>query len=431
VRRGEYDIARRGYTGEYADPHSLVSLFTTGNGMNTTNWGSAEFDRLVAASDREPDRAKRFALLAQAERLLLDEAPMFPIFHYVGHNWLKPFVKGVHPNPRDMHPLQGVTLEGAGAPKDGVLIFNAAEEPHALDPALSDDIGGLKILMHLFEGLANYDPMDASPVPAAAESWELSADGTTYTFRLRPATWSNGDPLTASDFVYAWRRVVDPKTPSSYKDRMYLVKNAKEIVEGKVPPESLGVRAPDDRTFVVELNQPAPYFPQLICLNIFFPVHRATVEAYGDKWTRPEHMVGNGPYRMTTWKINDRKEFEKNPRYRAAAKVKLERFTFLTPGPDTATGLRMYQAGQVHWIFQAPTELMDELSKSPDHIHGKTNQCYFYVFNVKVKPLDDVRVRRALSLVVDRKMICEKVLRGGETPADRLTPMLYPDYVVK
>jgi oligopeptide transport system substrate-binding protein len=492
TRRGEYDIARRGYVGEYLDPHALLSLFAGTNVSNTTGWKSAEFDRLLEQSDRESDPAKRRATLAKAERLLIDEAPLIPLHHYVAHNWIKPFVKGVHHNARDMHPLQGVTLEGDGAPADGVLIFNAGEEPHSLDPALSDDIGGLKVLMHLFEGLAAYDPRDAAPVPAAAERWEVSADGLTWTFALRPAKWSNGDAVTARDFEHAWKRVIDPALGSAYAFRVYdLLKNGKAYYLGasadlalrepaKLTPEvaaglaakvqkrhaaplakaleaakddgvraalrraieeapkredvaidAVGVRAAGDATLVVELDHPTPYLPHLLCLNLFYPVHRATVEKHGDRWIRPENLVSNGPYCLTEARPNDRKVFERSATYRDAAGVRLAKFVFLYPGPDAHLGLRMYRAGQVHWLFNAPTEFMDELVKMPDHVAGPYNATYFYVFNTAKKPLDDPRVRRALSLVIDRKAITEKILRGGETPAERLTPPLYPGYEVK
>jgi len=421
VDRADFEIARRAWIGEYLDPHAFLDLFTRESGQNPTGWGSEDYERLIAASDGERDRDRRRETLSKAEDLLLREAPIFPIYHYVAHNWVKPFVKGVFPNSRDMHPLQAVHLEGDGAPKDGVLRFNAGEEPNSLDPALSHDIAGLKVLMHLFEGLANYDPRDASPVPAAASGWEVSEDGKTWTFHLREARWSNGDPLKADDFVYAWRRVLDPDTASKYAQRLYLIRGAREVAARKAPPDTLGVRAADDRTLVVELTHAAPYFAQLICLNLFFPVHRATVEKHGKDWTKPDRLVGNGPYRMTSWKVGDRKVFEKNPLYRAAAEVALERFEFISV-PDANAALRMYDAGQVHWLFQAPTEQMDTLMKRPDYLSGPANSVYFYAFNTKKKPLDDVRVRRALSLAVDREKIVKYILRGGETAADRLVP---------
>lgn len=425
-----YQIARGGYTGEYRDPHAFLKLFMSDSAHNSTKWSSAEYDRLVLKADEEPDPAKRFAMLAQAERILLDEGATFPVFHYVGHNWLKPFVKGVQPNYRDMHPMQHVWLEGDGAPKDGVLVYWAGEEPSSLDPGLSTDMRGLKTAMNLFEGLVNYDPRDASPAPGVAHRWEASEDGLTWTFRLRPSSWSNGDPVTAADFVYAWRRVVTPETAAGYRDLMYFVKNARAIAAGQAKPESLGVEAPDERTLVVTLERPAPYFPQIVCLNPYFPVHRATVEKHGREWTKPENIVGNGPFLLAEARPQDRHVFVRNPKWREAAAVKLEKFVWLT-GSNIATGFNLYETGACHWTFQAPLDRMDQLRGRADHLEGPYNTSYFYVLNTSVKPLDDARVRKALRLAIDRGRICSQILRGGETPADRLTPMLVPGYEVR
>jgi ABC-type oligopeptide transport system substrate-binding subunit len=421
VDAGDFDIARRAWIGEYSDPHAFLALFHGHSGANATGWRSEPFERLLDDSDAETDPARRLAILAEAEGLLLAEAPLAPIYHYVNHNYMKPFIRGVFPNVRDMHPLQEVTLEGEGSPKDGVLIFNAAEEPNSLDPAVSHDVAGAKILMHLFEGLVGYDPRDASPVPAAAERWEFSPDRKTWTFHLRPALWSNGDPVTAHDFVYAWRRVVDPKTLSRYADRMFVVKGARAIHRGAAPPESLGARAGGDRTLVVELEHPAPYFIELACLNIFYPVHRAAVEKHGTEWTSPANLVHNGPYRLASWVINDKKVFEKNPRYRAAAEVKLAKFVFLGVRDDAAAW-RLYHSGACHWLFRAPPDMAGSVADRPDHLTGPYNAVYFYVFNVKKKPLDDPRVRRALSLAIDRGKITGRIVKSGEMPAFRFVP---------
>jgi len=422
VERGDFQIARRAWIGEYLDPHAFLDLFTRESGQNPTGWSSDEYERLIRASDVEKDPAARLSRLDEAEQLLLREAPMTPIYHYVAHNFVKPFVKGVHPNSRDMHPIQHVWLEGEGAPKDGVLVFNAGEEPGTLDPALSHDIAGLKVLMHLFEGLYAYDPRDATPVPAAAERAEVSEDGKTWTFHLRAGTWSNGDPVTADDFVYAWRRVVHPDTASTYSHRLFLIRGAREIVAKKAPVESLGVRAADPRTLVVELTHAAPYFPQLLCLNLFYPVHRATVEKHGRGWTtKPETLVGNGPYRMTSWKVNDRKVFEKSPSWRGASAIRIPKFVFVQIA-NAATAVSAFKAGQIHWLFQAPPEEIDSFRGKPEYLNNPANAVYFYVFNTKVKPLDDARVRRALGLSIDREKICTHILRGGEAPALRLVP---------
>jgi ABC-type oligopeptide transport system substrate-binding subunit len=422
VRQGDFDIARGAWVGEYADPHAFLDLFRRESPTNATGWSSEAYERLMDASTATTDPSARRKALDDAESVLLDEAPIAPVYHYVAHNYRKPFVKGVHHNARDMHPLQHVWLEGEGAPADRTLIFNAGEEPASIDPAHSRDMAGLKILMHLFEGLAGYDPKDASPVPAAAERWEVSPDGRTYTFHLRPGKWSNGDPVTARDFVYAWRRVADPKTASSYVNRIFVVRNARRIARSEAPPETLGVRAADDRTLEVELEYVAPYFPQLVCLSLFYPVHAATVEKHGERWTRPENLVHNGPYRLVEWKANDRKLFEKNPAWRAAAEVKLERFVFLSV-PDDATALRMYQAGQCHWLFRAPLEFLDKFQGGPDYMVGPYNAVYYYAFNTRRKPFSDPRVRKALAMAIDRDVLVRGILRGGgETPAATLVP---------
>jgi ABC-type oligopeptide transport system substrate-binding subunit len=430
LNRGDYDIGRRGYYGEYLDPHALLSLFTANSHFNTTGWTSAEFDGLLSASDEERDPARRYELLGKAERLLFDAAPIFTSHHYQAHNLIKPFVKGVYLNHRDLHPLQGITVEGPGRPDDGVLILHGGAEPSSLDPGIAQDLAGLKLIMHLFEGLVIYHPVDARPIPGVAERWEISPDGRTYTFHLRPAQWSNGDPVKAGDFVYSWRRAVDPKTASPYSYRMYEVSGAREIASGSAAPSTLGVRALDDRTLEVRLVHRAPYFLEMLCLHIFMPVHPATVEKHGKDWTRVEHLVGNGPYRLVEWKLKDRKVFVKNPAWRDAGSVKLDKFIVLA-SEDIEAAFRMYEGGQCHWLYTVPLAFVEEVAKRPDSHRNPINGTLFYTFNLKRKPLDDVRVRRALSLAVDREQVTRYILRGGEIPAERLTPPLYPGYGVK
>jgi ABC-type oligopeptide transport system substrate-binding subunit len=419
VRRGEYDIARQGYLGEYNDPYAFLEIFSADSRSNPTGWESPRYEELLARAEDQVEPRKRLELLREAEDLLLLDAPLFPIFHYVAHNMIKPFVKGVYPNTRDLHPLQGVTLEGPGAPPDGVLIFNGGAEPRSLDPALSQDVAGYKILMHLLEGLVSPDPRDAKPIPALAERWEVSEDGRTYTFHLGKAAWTNGDPVTAGDFVYAWRRVVDPKTASTYSHRMYMIEHAREIVLGKAPPPTLGVRALDDRTLEVRLVRRTPWFLELLCINLFFPVHPGTVEKFGPKFMEPQNAVTNGPYRMVEWTLKKRKVFEKNPGYRAAGEVKLAKFIFLAV-ESAETGFNLYEGGQCHWLWRVPLAYVD--IKRPDHWVNPYNAVYFYSLNTKKKPLDDRRVRQALSMAVDREKIVKYILRGGETASDRLVP---------
>lgn len=420
VQRGDFDVARQAWNGEYLDPLAFLELFTADSHNNPTGWSSPEFDRLVAKSHEAADPAARKELLDRAESLLLEQAPVAPVFHYVAHNLIKPFVKGVHLTTRDIHPLQGVTLEGPGAPADGVLIFNGGAEPQSLDPALSTDIAGYKILMHLYEGLVMPDAVEARPAPALAESWTTSADGLVWTFKLRDAKWSNGDAVVASDFVWSWRRVVTPATASRYAQRMYVVKGAREIARDGADPSTLGVRAVDDRTLEVTLLRPTPYFLQLLCMNLYFPVHRPTVERLGPSWwTRIDQAVVNGPYRMSDWTLKEKKTFVKNPAYRAAKDVKLAKFVFLAV-EKAETAFTLYETGACHWLFRVPLGFVD--IPRPDHQVNPYNVVYYYAFNTRKKPLDDPRVRRALGLVIEREKIVKHILRGGETAAERLVP---------
>ncbi|RKW05225.1 MAG: peptide ABC transporter substrate-binding protein, partial [Cardiobacterium sp.] len=185
----------------------------------------------------------------------------------------------------------------------------------------------MHILRDMFVGLIDEDA-GAHLIPGVAEKWDVSEDGKTYTFHLRDNTWSDGTPVTAGDFVYAWRRGVDPAVGSKYSFFLYPVKNAKEIVEGKQPLDALGVSAPDDKTLVVELNNPTPYFTGLLINAVTYPVPRHIVEKYGKEWTRAEHIAGNGAYKMREWKPQSRIVLEKSPDYYGAQDVQLDKVIY-------------------------------------------------------------------------------------------------------
>ena len=199
-------------------------------------------------------------------------------------------------------------------PRADLIICNGAE-PQSLDPAIiSGQLEG-RLTTALLEGLVRRDAR-ARPVPGCAEKWTVSPDGRTYTFTLRPnLRWSNGDPLTAEDYRYSWLRALDPATGSPYSEILYFIVGAEDYHSGKVPASSVGIQVVDDRTLCVTLLNPTPFFPALTSFTTYLPVHRPTVEKYGDRWTRPEKWVGNGPYRLLDWKINDRVSLEKNPLY--------------------------------------------------------------------------------------------------------------------
>ncbi|MCS4534313.1 ABC transporter substrate-binding protein [Neisseria montereyensis] len=312
---------------------------------------------------------------------------------------------------------------GTQQPSASIVTRNNVTEPQSLDPHQITGVPEINIVRDLLEGLVETDETGAI-IPAVAESWE-SADNKTWTFKLRPdARWSNGDPVTAEDFVYSWRRLVDPKTASQYASYLQAAKiaNIDDILDGKKPADSLGVKAVDPHTLQITLTAAVPYFPQMLYHAATKPVHRATVEKYGVKWTQPENFVGNGAYVMDKWVVNERIELVKNPQYRDADQVKIERVVFLPIGSQTDDVAR-YEAGEVDITDALPPEMYAGLQeKYPQQLKRSPYLCtYYFEINNQKPPFDDVRVRKALSLALDRDIIATKVLGRGEEAAYNLT----------
>jgi len=308
--------------------------------------------------------------------------------------------------------------------------INNAGEPEWLDPNKCADGNGGEIIWNTFAGLVQAHPATLEPLPEIATRWDVSPDGRTYTFHLRPSEWSDGRPLTAHDFVYSFRRLVDPRTASKYATNGSIFKGGEAIGRGQAEPESLGVRAVDDLTLEVELEDPLPYFLSFLTFYSFMPIPRHLLddlEARGidpELWTRPEHVVCNGPYRMTEWVFRQRMLFEKNPRYWDAGHVGLERVRVAMVESYT-TALNMYAAGEFDWPgsnTSLPAEFMDYLAGFADFHRHPYLAAYFYWINTEAEPLDDPLVRRALSLAIDRESLVKYIARGGQIPSADLVP---------
>ncbi len=264
-----------------------------------------------------------------------------------------------------------------------------------------------------------------------AERWEISDDKKVYTFHLRNgARWSDGRPLTAHDFVYSWRRVLDPRTGSKYASQLFVLANGEAFHKGRAPAEAVGVRAMDDHTLRVDLQDPIPFFIPLIThLYTMWPVPRWVVERFDgtsrpERWTLPENIVTNGPYRFVEWQFRHRMIFEKSPHYWDAANVRMKRVVSYEV-ESYATTLNLYKAGEIDYIGEntsLPSELMSLLRTKRDYVHAPYLSVYFYWINTKQKPLDDPRVRRALNMAIDKQALCDYVKRGGEIPATTITP---------
>ena len=321
---------------------------------------------------------------------------------------------------------------GTVSPRHGPdeLWINNAGEPEWLDPNKCSDGNGGEILWNTFAGLVQAHPATLEPLPEIAARWDISDDGRTYTFHLRPSEWSDGRPLTAHDFVYSFRRLLDPKTASKYATNGYIFKGGAKVGRGEAAPESLGVRAIDELTLEVELEDPLPYFLSFLSFYSFMPIPQHlldNLEARGidsELWTRPEHVVSNGPYRMTEWKFRQRMVFEKNPRYWDAANVRLERIRVAMVESYT-TALNMYAAGEFDWPgsnTSLPAEFMDYLAGFEDFHRHPYLASYFYWFNTEAPPLDNPLLRRALALAIDREALVRYITRGGQIPSADLVP---------
>jgi oligopeptide transport system substrate-binding protein len=316
----------------------------------------------------------------------------------------------------------------AGLAQRQVLRFNNSAEPRTLDPAKMTGLPELNVALALFEGLTSLHPKTLRPVPGVAESWDVSRDGRRYVFHLRTARWNNGDPLTASDFAYAWRRVLDPDTGAQYSSLLHCIENAKPRGEGKAPdPARLGVRALDDRTLEVRLEHPVPYFLELAAFATFAPVHRRCIETHDKAWTRQGNLVSNGPFALAEWRPYDRIVLRKNPHYWDAARVALEEIHVLAI-TDSETALKKYLNDEVDWIREVPGHKVAEAARLPGFRYFPQLNTYFFRFNVQRPLLDHRRVRKALNLAIDKESIARYLLRAGQRPAQSFVPPILPGY---
>jgi oligopeptide transport system substrate-binding protein len=312
----------------------------------------------------------------------------------------------------------------SGDQRADLVILNGAE-PESIDPAvITGQLDG-RICYALFEGLLHFDRF-GKPQPGIAESWDLSGDGKIYTFHLRSnARWSNGDPVTAKDFLLSWKRILLPETASEYAYLLYHVKNAQPFNEGTLKDfGSVGLTAIDDRTFRVELEAPVPYFLDLCSFATLLPVHFATVEKYGDDWIKPGKLVNNGPFLLKEWRLNYRIRLQKNPLYWDASHVALKTIDAL-PIDNSITAYNFYASKVADLILDkglTPPSLIPELKSRPDFHAAPFLGNYFIRFNVKRKPLSDVRVRQAFAMAIDRERIVQKITQAGEPPAYSFTP---------
>jgi len=299
------------------------------------------------------------------------------------------------------------------------LVRGNGAEVATLDPQLMEGVPESNVIFDLFENLVIQDD-HGNIIPGVATSWETT-DNKTYIFHLRNnAKWSNGDSVTASDFVYAWRRLADPKVGATYSSYLEAsgIKNAKAINEGKKPLSSLGVTAMDTHTLKVELDRTVPYFVSMTSSAAMAPVHKKTVEKWGDAWTQSAHIVSNGAFKLSKRVINERLVMVRNPYYWDNKHTILNKVTYL-PIEDSVSEMNRFLAGEIDMTSTVPSAYVKKLKKeNKDVLKFTPALCtYYYAFNTEKKPLNDVRVRQALSYAIDRNVIANIIVGKGEVPA--------------
>ena len=323
------------------------------------------------------------------------------------------------------------------AAQQGILLMGNGSEPKGLDPALQTGVPENRIISALLEGLIAYHPTnDLEPEPGIAESWEHNADNTVWTFKLRDAKWTNGDAVTAQDFVYSWQRMLSPALGSEYAEMLYVLQNGEQFHNGSLKDfGQVGVKALDPKTLQVTLAGPTPYFLNMLKHYSWYPVNPKTVDKFGGMtdrqsgWSTLDNYVGNGPFKLKKWVTNQIIEVERNPSYWDAKTVKLNGIRFF-PVDNVGTEETMYRSGRLHLTSTInPDKIATFKRDMPDQMTITPYLgSYFYRLNVTRKPFDDPRVRKALALAIDKQLLVDKVTQGGQAPATGFVPAGIPGF---
>lgn len=383
-------------------------------GSSAPEWDA--YDALITEIRNTTDFAKRVELMHQAEDMLMDTWAVIPIYYYNDLYMQKSNVDGIYATVFGMKYFMHATKEG-----DTVLNINLASEPDYLDPALNSSVDGGCLAVNSFAGLYTYDENQNLIPDVAADMPEVSEDGKTYTVKLKETKWSNGDDLTAQDFVFSWNRVVNPDTAADYA---YLF----DVIARN--GDELAIETPDDYTMVITLNSPCPYFNDLMAFPTFFPVHQASVEndATPGEWAHEAGFVCNGAYTLESWNHDESMVYVKNPNYHDAANVTMDELHFMLSADDTAI-YAAYNSGDVDYIDTVPTDEIASLNGVNPEFGILDNLGTYYIgFNVNDPIFDGktveqaAKMREAISLLIDRRFIVDKVGQCDQTLADSFVP---------
>lgn len=320
-------------------------------------------------------------------------------------------------------------LRNQSGSSENFLLRGNSGEPGTLDPHLARTSPEFIIVADLFTGLITQS-VDGVYQPGLADNYTVSEDGLTWTFTLREGiTWSDGVAISSEDFLFSFRRVMDPATASTSASLLYPIKNARAVNAGESSPTSLGVSAPDPKTVIFELEHPTPYFESLLAGSSAMPVPKHVIDAHGDRWARPPHAVSSGPFLLSDWSPRVHVEVSKNEKFYDAHTVKLDGVRYL-PTEDLATQLKRFRAGELDIGLNFPPSQTEWVRKNLAEsirifpIYGT----YYYPFNLTSPKFSDPKTRRALNIAIDRKAITDRLLGSGETPAYSFVPPGFENY---
>lgn len=304
-----------------------------------------------------------------------------------------------------------------------VAYLNNVSEPGTLHPGLSQGTHESWPLDQMFKGLYTKTP-EGMPELAAAESVQVSEDGLTWTFALKDASWSTGNPVIANDFVEGFKYVLDPANAAKYSANLYIIKNGQEFNEGAVTAEELGVKAIDDKTVEITLVTPLTYFPDLLTNTFFYPIDSVNAEAHPDWYMSPENYSSNGPFVLTTWKPKDTLILSRNEKYYNNDKTNLDELNFVII-EDKTTEWQMYENGELDLVYSPLPDVIEKLNAegNPELTTEPELSTYYYILNNDKPGLNNVKVRRALAMAINRQELIDNVTKGGQTPAYSLTPV--------
>ncbi len=411
---GNYMVSRHGWLGDYIDPMTFLDLFLSYSAQNDPNYKNEEFDALIKTAKASNDVAVRMQAMHDAEKLLVESFAVLPIYYYTDLRLNNHKVTGATHDALINHLNFKWASKADGTP----INYQLGATPKSLDPALNNATDGASVIQQCFDGLTRRDK-DGKIVPAVAESWDISADGLTWTFHLRDTKWSDGKPVTAQNFEFAMKRAVNPLTGAEYAYQMEYIKGASEIIAGTAAPETLGVKAIDDKTLEIVLAGPCAYFTEMVAFPTYYPVREDIVANEG--WAnKAETYIVNGAYKITSYTAQDKMVLEKNDQYWDAANVLCPKvINWLTD--DDAAALAAFETGEIDICETFPSEETDRMKTAGFFEIDSSLGVYYASVNMEDPAMQDPAIRKALALAIDRQDVID-VVKNNAQPAYAFVP---------